>query len=65
MLPFSVELLMSYESCVLARERHTPGADRERLILALPTVRSQLLFPDSCGRAFTSAAERKMLASGD
>lgn len=65
MLPFSVELLVSYESCVLALEWHTPRADREWLILALPIIWSQLLFPDSCGRAFTSAAERKMLASGD
>lgn len=64
MLPFSVELLMSYESCVLAQEWHTPRADREPLILALPIVWSQLLFPAQCG-SFTSAAKRKTLASSD
>lgn len=45
MLPFSVELLMSYESCVLAQEWHTPRADRGWLILTLPIVWSQLLSP--------------------
>lgn len=65
MLPFSVGLLMSYESRVLALEWHTPRADREWLILALPIVWSQLLFPDWCGRAFTSVAKRKTLAGGD